>query len=172
MREKVLLILFALTFPLVIYVSTLPPQRFRNEITEWGDRSSLAYQQYSQYREKFRANEGIILSWPGCDLTDRRVEAVAVAIETQLAEKVYNVSTGQRVYLSLRNDAKLTEATALKRLRNVFIGQDDQTTAVGFQLTETARRNRGEVISQIDRILETSGVNPVSYTHLTLPTKA
>ena len=160
MREKVLLILFALTFPLVIYVSTLPPQRFRNEITEWGDRSSLAYQQFSQYREKFRANEGIILSWPGCDLTDRRVEAVAVAIETQLAEKVYNVSTGQRVYLSLRNDAKLTEATALKRLRNVFIGQDDQTTAVGFQLTETARRNRGEVISQIDRILETSGVNP------------
>ena len=160
MREKVLLILFALTFPLVIYVSTLPPQRFRNEITEWGNRSSLAYQQFSEYREKFRANEGIILSWPGCDLTDPRVEAVAVAIETQLADKVYNVSTGQRVYLSLRNEAKLTEATALKRLRNVFIGQDDQTTAVGFQLTETARHNRGKVLTQVEHILEAADVDP------------
>ena len=160
MREKVLLILFALTFPLVIYVSTLPPQRFRNEITEWGDRSSLAYQQFSQYREKFGANEAIILSWPGCDLVDPRVEKVAEAIETQLAGKVHNVSSGQRVYLALRNDAKLTEAIALKRLRNVFIGQDDQTTAVGFQLTETARSNRGEVLKQVELILEMAEVDP------------
>ena len=160
MREKVLLILFALTFPLVIYVSTLPPQRFRNEITEWGDRSSLAYQQFSEYREKFGANEAIILSWPGCDLVDPRVEKVAVAIETQLAGKVHNVSSGQRAYLALRNDAKLPEATALKRLRNVFIGQDDQTTAIGFQLTKTAMRNRGEVLAQVERILEMAEVDP------------
>ena len=160
MREKVLLILFALTFPLVIYVSTLPPQRFRNEITEWGDRSSLAYQQFSQYREKFGANEAIILSWPGCDLVDPRVEKVAEAIETQLAGKVHNVSSGQRVYSALRSDAKLTETTALKRLRNVFIGQDDQTTAIGFQLTEPARRNRGEVLKQVELILETAEVDP------------
>ena len=160
MREKVLLILFALTFPLVIYVSTLPPQRFRNEITEWGDRSSLAYQQFSEYREKFGANEAIILSWPGCDLVDPRVEKVAVAIETQLADKVHNVSSGQRAYLALRNDAKLTEATALKRLRNVFIGQNDQTTAIGFQLSKTAMRNRGEVLARVEHILETAGVSP------------
>ena len=153
MREKALLVLFALTFPLVAFVSTLPPQRFRNEITEWGDRSSLAYQQFSEYREKFKANEAVILSWPGCSLDDPRVEEVAVGIETRLDGYVRNVTSGLRAFRALRNDAKLSEATALKRLRNVFIGQDDQVTAVGFQLTEAARMNRGELLTMLDGIL-------------------
>lgn len=160
MREKVFLVLFALTFPLVILVSTLPPQRFRNEITEWGDRSSLVYQQFSEYREKFGPNEAVILSWPGCDLNDPRVEKVVVEIETRLAGKVHNVSSGQRAYWALRNDAKLTEATALKRLHNVFIGKDDQATAVGFQLTEATQFMRGEVLTEFDDILEAAGVDP------------
>ena len=160
MREKILLVLFALTLPLVVYVSTLPPQRFRNEITEWGDRSSLAYQHFNEYRQKFGANETVILSWPGCDLNDQRVEKVAVGIETQLAEYVHNVSSGRRTYWLLRDEAKLTEAAALKRLRNVFIGHDDQTTAVGFQLSEAARMNRSECFAMLDNILVAADVDP------------
>lgn len=140
MREKVLLVLFALTFPLVAYVSTLPPQRFRNEITEWGELNSLAYQEFSEYRDKFGANEAVVLSWPGCDLNDPRVEEVAVGIETQLAGYVHNVFSGQQAYVVLRSEVKLTDAAALKRLQNVFIGQDDRVTAVGFQLSGAARR--------------------------------
>ncbi len=163
MREKVLLVLFALTFPLVAFVSTLPPQRFRNEITEWGDRNTLVYREFSAYREQFGANEPIILSWPGCELNDQRVEKVAVEIETQLAGEVRNVSSGQRAYWALRDDAKLNAATALERLQNVFIGpgeNGDHRTAVGFQLTETARLNRGEVLTRLAGILKTADVEP------------
>ena len=160
MRERILLALFALTFPLVVYVSTLPSQRFRNEITEWGDRSSIAYQQFSEYRKKFGDNETVLLSWPGCNLEDPRVEKVTTAIETQLAGQVKNVFNGQRVYWALRDDAGLAEATALERLRNAFIGADEQATAVGFQLTETARLKRGKVIPRLDRILKSAGVEP------------
>ena len=160
MREKILLALFVLTFPLVLYVSTLPPQRFRNEITEWGDRNSNAYQQFSEYRNKFGDNETVLISWPGCDLNDPRLEKVAVAIETQLVGQVKNVFSGQRVYWALCDDAGLTEATTLERLRNVFIGEDEQTTAVGFQLTESARLNRGKVLARLDGILELAGIEP------------
>ena len=160
MREKALLVLFALTFPLVAYVSTLPPQRFRNEITEWGDRSSLAYQQFNGYREKFNANEAVVLSWPVCSLDDPRVEEVAVGIETRLAGYVRHVTSGQRAFWVLRNEARLTEAAALKRLRNVFIGRDDKVTAVGFQLTQAARMNRGELLTMLDGILVAAEVDP------------
>ena len=159
MRENVLLVLFALTFPLVAFVSTLPPQRFRNEITEWGDRSSLAYQQFSEYRKKFKANEAVVLSWPGCTINDPRVEKVALGIEAQLAGYVRDVTSGQRAYWVLRDEVKLTEAAALNRLRNVFIGQDDQATAVGFQLTESARMNRSEILTMLDGILESADVD-------------
>lgn len=160
MREKVLLVLFALTFPLMAYVSTLPPQRFRNEITEWGDLNSLAYQEFSEYRDKFGANEAVVLSWPGCDLNDPRVEEVAVGIETQLADYVHNVFSGQRAYVVLRSEVKLTDAAALKRLRNVFVGQDDRVTAVGFQLSGAARMNRADCFAMLDNILVAANVDP------------
>ena len=160
MREKVFLVLFALTFPLVAYISTLPPQRFRNEITEWGDHGSPVYQQFSEYREKFGANETVILSWSGCDLSEQRVEDVAVGIETQLAGYIRNVSSGQRAYWLLRDKVQLSDAAALKRLRNVLIGQDDQMTAIGFQLSEAARMNRSECFAMLDNILVAADVDP------------
>ncbi len=160
MREKILLALFVLTFPVVAYVSTLPPQRFRNEITQWGDLNSIAFQQFKDYREKFGTNEAIILSWPGCVLNDPRVEKVTTGIETKLKSKVRNVSSGQQAYWALVDDAKLSEATALKRLKNVMVGADGKATAVGFQLTQTARQNRGEVVAQLDEILKSAGVDP------------
>ena len=160
MREKVFLVLFALTLPLVAYISTLPPQRFRNEITEWGDHGSPVYQQFSEYREKFGANETVILSWSGCDLSEQRVEDVAVGIETQLAGYIRNVSSGQRAYWLLRDKVQLSDAAAFKRLRNVLIGQDDQMTAIGFQLSEAARMNRSECFAMLDNILVAADVDP------------
>ena len=142
------------------YISTLPPQRFRNEITEWGDHGSQVYQQFSEYREKFGANETVILSWSGCDLSQQRVEDVAVGIENQLAGYIRNVSSGQRAYWLLRDKAQLSEAATFKRLRNVLIGQDDQMTAIGFQLSEAARMNRSECFAMLDSILVAADVDP------------
>ncbi len=161
MRERILLALFVLTFPLVAYVSSLPSQRFHNAITEWGDHSSLAYQEFHEYRKKFGANEAVILSWPGCELNDERLENVAVAIETQLAGLVHSVSSGQRAYRALR-EAKLSEEVALKRLRNVLVSKDSFDTAIGFQLTEKAMAVRNDVISRLETILESAGVDPES----------
>lgn len=164
MRERILLALFVLTFPLVAYVSSLPPQRFHNAITEWGDHRSQAYQEFCEYRKKFGANEAVIFSWPGCELNDERLEKVAVEIETQLAGLVHNVSSGQRAYRALR-EAKLSEEVALKRLRNVFIGKENFDTAIGFQLTEKARTVRSDVISRLETILKSAGVDPESVTY-------
>ena len=54
MRERILLLIFVATFPLVAYVSTFPPQRFRNEITEWGSRDSEIYKEFVNFAEQIR----------------------------------------------------------------------------------------------------------------------
>jgi len=162
MRERILLLIFVASFPLVAYVSTLPPQRFRNEITEWGKRDSEVYKDFVNYREQFGINEFVVVSWPGCDLKDRRVETVTKRIETELADSVEQVSNGQRAYWKLRDRAGLSEKSALKRLRHTFIGKDSDDTAIGFNLNQTGRSNRNKVISRLETILESSDVDPDS----------
>jgi len=153
-RERMLLAVFVFTFPLVAYVSTLPPGRFRNEITEWGNRDSVAYQQYSDFRNQFGANEFVIVSWPGCDLNDPRLQQVTAAVESELSQSVKQVSSGLRMVQKLTDRAKLSQSTAIKRLQGVIIGEDGAQTAIGFNLTEHGRQNRSSVMEQLDLILE------------------
>ena len=160
MAERLLLAVFALTFPLVAYVSTLPPERFRNELTEWGDQKSEAYTQFVDYRQKFGTNELVVISWPGCNLDDDRVGEVTRNIESQLGGLVERVSNGQRVFRQLQDRARLSESGALKRLRNVFVAPVGDGTGVGFHLSQSARSNRGEVVRLLDNILKESGVDP------------
>ena len=164
MHERILLSIFVITFPLVVFVSTLPPQRFRNEITEWGERDSNVYKDFVNYREQFGVNEFVVVSWPDCDLDDPRVEAVTSGVETELAGLVEQVSNGQRAYWELRDRWRLSEASALRRLRNTFVAKDSEATAVGFSLSESGRLDRNHVVSRVEKILESSGVDPESAT--------
>ena len=160
MKELALFSLFVLSFPLVAFVSTLPPQNFRNEITEWGDQRSQAYTEFLDYRDKFGANELVVVSWPGSDLNDPRVGEVTAKIETELAGQVQHVSSGQRVFWDLQDKAGLSEDAALRRLRNVFLAKTGFGTGVGFRFAESARGHRGEVLQKLDSILKSSGVDP------------
>ena len=160
MREKILLLIFVVTFPLVAYVSTLPPQRFRNDITEWGNRQSDTYQDFRKYREQFGINNYFVVTWPGCDLNDPRVEEVAEKIETELAGRTKQVSSGQRIYWKLQDKGGLSEKAALKRLRMNFVSETGLETAVGFNLTEVGRSDRAQIVNDLHEILRSSGVDP------------
>ena len=160
MRELILILVFVITFPVVAYISTLPAQRFRNVITEWGDPDSAAYREFVDYRNKFGINEFVVVSWPGCDLNDSRVEVVTEKIEANLEGRVQQVSSGQRAYKQLRNRARLDDLTTMDRLRNAFIAKDDLSTAIGFNLTEAGRLDREMVVHNLEEILESAGVPP------------
>ena len=116
--------------------------------------------QFVDYRQKFGANELIVVSWPGCDLKDPRVKKVTRAIESQLAGLTERVSNGQRAFWELQDRAKLSETKAVERLKNVLLSPSGMGTGVGFHLSDSGRANRGKVIQRLDAILETSGIDP------------
>ena len=159
MQHRILIAIFVLAFPLVAYIASLPSARFRNDITQWGDPASQAYQDFTDYRKKFGVNEFVVVSWLGCDLNDSRIEDVTEKIETRLDGLVHQISSGQRVYNQLRTRADLSDKAALKRIRKSFIAESSLATAIGFNLTAAGRERRSHVISQLEQILESSGVD-------------
>ncbi len=158
--ELLLLGVFVVSFPLVVYVSTLPVASFRNEITHWGDRDSQTYQEFADYKNMFTGNEFVVVRWPGCDLKDDRVLDVSKGIKEQLSETVSQVSSGQSVYWTLRDDVGLSDSQARKRMRRVFIGEDDNSTALALRLTDAGRSDRAAVVETLTDILRQSGVDP------------
>ncbi len=159
-RELFLLAVFVLVFPVVAYVSTFPTQRFRNEITEWGNCDSATYKRFVEYQEKFGINEFVVVTWPGCNLNDPRVQQVTERIEAELADDIQQVSSGLKVYRDLRSRLNLSEAETLKRLRNAGVGDDGMSTAVGFNLTRASRFERPRVIEKLHEILNDADVDP------------
>ena len=129
------------------------------------DRDSTTYKAFAEYREGFGANEFIIVTWPGCDLDDPRLEDVTKRIQTDLPGLVKQVSSGQQAYRALRQRANLSEKTALNRLRNSFVSDSSHDTALGFNLTDAGRSDRGAVISQLHQILQVSGVDPATASY-------
>lgn len=159
-RELCLVGFWLLTFPLVAYVSTLPAQRFRNEITEWGNAATPEYRAFSDFREQFGVNEYVMVTWPGCCLEDERIDEVTALINSELAGAVSQVSSGREVYLELMAKGRLSKSKALKRLQNKFIGNDGNRTAVGVRLSAAGQGDRALVIERLTNILRRSGVRP------------
>lgn len=160
MKERIWLALFLITFPCVGYVSTLPPQRFRNEITQWGNPDSQANQDYLVFRDKFGVNETVVLTWPDCTLLDTRIDCVVDQLESELADEIRQVDSGRHLLGRLVDEANLSEPTARRRLENIVFRPGSDQTAIGFQLSELGRSDRSHVVDRLHRILEGCGVDP------------
>ncbi len=158
--ELLLLGVFVVSFPLVAYVSTLPVERFRNEITQWGDLKSPTHQQFVDFRRMFKGNEFFVLRWPGCDLNDNRVLDVSEEISKQLSLEVAQVSSGQSVYWTLRDGVGLSDSQSRARMRGVFIGEDQNSTALALRLTDAGQTDRAAIVETLNGILQQSGVDP------------
>lgn len=160
MSERLWLAIFVLSFPLVAYVSTLPPQRFRNEITQWGNQKSSTYDDYTSFIETFGANESVVITWPGCELSDARVDLVVDRLRSDLNGLVHQVTSGRHLVDQLAKDADLSRSLVISRLRKIAINSVDLRTAVGCLLTDQGRGQRSEVIQRINNLLAACDVDP------------
>lgn len=160
MKDRIWLGLFLITFPCVAYISTLPPQRFRNEITQWGNPESQVYQDYLFFRDKFGVNETVVVTWPNCNLSDTRIDCVVERLELDLPDEITRVNSGRHLLRRMIKDAGLTDATARTRIANIAVSADGDQTAVGFQLSDVGRFHRSHVVDHLHRILRECGVDP------------
>ena len=157
-RELCAVGLWLLTFPLVAYISTLPAQSFRNEITQWGNTATSEYKAFCDFRKQFGSNEYITVTWPGCNLDDDRIDEVTDLIRSELSDSISQVSSGREVYRELLAKSRLSQSEALKRLRNSFVGEVGNSTAIGVRLSDSGSEDRASVIESLTGVIQRCGV--------------
>jgi predicted RND superfamily exporter protein len=159
----------AVTSPLVLFGSIGALRSTSNDPRQWLPRSFAETDKYDRFQQHFGVDEIAVVSWPGCTLDDTRVPQLAKELE----ESPYydRVLTGPSVLRELiASPLKLGRAEALRRLRGILIGPDDQTTCLVLTTSAAGRADRSEAVREIERSAATNCGLATSELRLAGPT--
>ena len=154
------LLLFFLTFPLLVIGSVLATTTFKNEISSWLPTGSVERESYEEHKRAFGAHEVIFITWPSCTIDN----PVLADIETKLlkaeSEKHFAfVTSGRSIDRQLSDSLKLSANGRQKRLSGYWVNEENDLTFMVAKLSETGISNREGSISHIYEVLEQSGIN-------------
>jgi predicted RND superfamily exporter protein len=129
-----------------------------NDVRDWLPAHFAETIQYREFREHFGSDEFVIVSWPGCNLDDERLERLSANLsERSSAHKRHGadllftrVTTGSELVEELAtNRVGLSRSQAISRLRGTVIGPDGRHTCAVVTLSDEARRNLRAVLGEI-----------------------
>lgn len=145
-----------------------------NDVRDWLPSHFPETKQYAWFREQFGSEEFVVVSWPGCDLDDPRLEQLSakltersVASESQANTPLFTrVTTGREMLDELTTPRfGLTRGQALSRLQGTLIGPDGRQTCAVVTLSETARRHLRSMLEEIRAAAVSIGI-PADSVHL------
>jgi predicted RND superfamily exporter protein len=134
-----------------------------DEITQWLPDSRGDRQQYDQFVEQFGGDGFVLVSWPGCTLSDERLTRLAGALTSPEQQGdhesdsalIRRVITGSDMLERLTSEpVELSLAIARRRMQGIFIGPDGTTTCALVLLTDEGQQHQEKVLERIYRIAE------------------
>jgi predicted RND superfamily exporter protein len=145
-----------------------------NDVRDWLPAHFAETIQYREFREQFGSDEFVIVSWPGCNLDDERLEQLSANLsDRSLARKQHGaaplftrVTTGSELVEQLAtNRVGLSRSQAISRLQGTIIGPDGRLTCAVITLSDEARRNVRAVLGEIRAAAAEIGL-PTAAVHL------
>lgn len=145
-----------------------------NDVRDWLPAHFPETKQYGWFREQFGSEEFVVVSWPGCDLNDPRLEQLSVkliqrsaASESQGNSPLFTrVTTGREMLDDLTTPRfGLTSSQARTRLQGTLIGPDGKQTCAVVTLSEQARRQLRTMLNEIRAAAVAIGI-PAESVHL------
>ncbi len=108
-----------------------------NDVRDWLPVHFAETGQYREFRELFGSDEFVVISWPGCNLDNPRLEQLSANLrDRSLARQQHGnnplftrVTTGRELVDELAtNRVGLSHSQAVSRLQGTIIGPDGSLT--------------------------------------------
>lgn len=160
-HEAVVLGAMLLAAPLLIVGSLRALATNCNDPRLWLPSGFEEADRYDWLQQHFGSDEITVVSWPGCRLSDQRIDRLAEALaggaEPRLFERVV---TGPQVFRQLTSGRiGLPPLVARGRLRGSLVGPDGETTCLVLYLSKEGAKDRPAAVKHVYRTaLETCGI--------------
>ncbi|MGI9430368.1 MAG: MMPL family transporter, partial [Bythopirellula sp.] len=149
-----------------------------NDVRQWLPNGIVETQEYDQFVEQFGSDEIVVVSWPGCDLDDSRIDLVSTALarwtssdaEDSSADQpgyFKNIITGPGLLAELTGPPlRLKRSTATARLSGTLIGTDGTSTGLLLEISEFGAANRHAAMETIYDTVESAANISRSQIHI------
>jgi predicted RND superfamily exporter protein len=119
------------------------------DVFQWLPDTSSARVTYDQFVARFGSDDFVVLTWPGCTLSDPRTDQVALRLTNGPARKfVQDAVSGPQLLRSLE-EYGLDRETVLERFRGVYFGPDHSRTCIVVSLNAAGMAHRKESTAAI-----------------------
>ena len=149
-RYAITVVLLAiLAAPLILYGARMALKSTSNDPRQWLPKSFAETDTYDWFQSKFGTDEIAVVSWPGCDLDDPRVDDLADALE---ATKYFDrVRTGRNALRELMSSPlDFSRSSAVSRLRRILIGAEDESTCLILTTSVAGQADRSAAVREIE----------------------
>ncbi|HUG69354.1 MAG TPA: MMPL family transporter [Pirellulaceae bacterium] len=145
-----------------------------NDVRDWLPDHFAETRQYEWFKDRFGSEEFVVVSWPGCNLDDPRLDQLSANLTARsLASQstgnpplFSRVTTGRELIDSLATDRTgLTYSQSVSRLKGTMIGPDGKHTCAVVTLSNGARRNLRYLLNEIRAAVADLGI-PAAEVHL------
>ncbi|WP_254513220.1 efflux RND transporter permease subunit [Anatilimnocola floriformis] len=152
-----ILLAIGLLLPVTAFAVRAAIRSNANDVRDWLPAHFPETVQYRSFREQFGSEEFVVVSWPGCDLSDPRLEQLSEKLSERSAQseaagrgKLFvRSTTGRQMLAELMTRFSLKKDQAISRLKGTFIGPDDKQTCAIVTLSEESRRRLKGVLLEI-----------------------
>lgn len=156
----VTLLLMAAAVPFILYGSDGAIGSMFNAPVRWIPANFAALRDFRAFTEEFDVHEMILISWPGCTVDDERLKEFAETLRKERErrraagqpELIAGVPNGYEMLRELtEGPAELSRAGAIRRLTNVLVGPDGETSCAAVELTPLGAKQREEALAIVLR---------------------
>jgi predicted RND superfamily exporter protein len=145
-----------------------------NDVRDWLPAHYEETSNYRWFRQHFGSEDFVVVSWPGCTLTDPRLLTYAAALRERSESEQRatgsalfdRVTTGRDLLIQLTSPpVVLAREPAIARLAGTAIGPDKEQTCAVLTLSEPARRDLHRSLAAIREVAVQIGI-PAADVHL------
>jgi predicted RND superfamily exporter protein len=161
-----------LCLPLIGYGVHRTVESNCNDVRQWLPSGIVETQEYDWFVEQFGSDEIVVVSWPGCNLDDSRIDLAAgalaqwtssgtapTAVDASADRPRYfkNVVTGRELLAELTAPPlRLKRSQAKARLSGTLIGKDGYSTGLLLQISEIGAANRHAAMDAVYETVESA----------------
>ncbi|MCA9140350.1 MAG: MMPL family transporter, partial [Planctomycetales bacterium] len=149
-RYALAIIVFAaVSAPFILYGARMALKSTSNDPRQWLPKSFAETDTYDWFQSKFGTDEIAVVSWPGCNLNDQRVDQLSQAL---VSSRYFDrVRSGQNALQELTSPPQnFSRGAAISRLRGILIGANDETTCLVLTTSVEGQADRSAAVQEIE----------------------
>lgn len=147
---------------LVICGIGLPRLDSNADVIQWLPVHSEAREHYDLFSKKFKSDDFLVVTWPGCRNDDPRLSEFCQQLRDAESNLILSVTNGAEVVQQMTSELGLTEDNVRRRLQGILFGaQDSRLTCAFVELTKQGTANRDAVMVEVSQAVNSvPGLNP------------